>query len=74
MAMFSRTLRLKRKFSCSTTPIWRRNRGGHLSGVDQAHADAVDQHAPLLGAVQAVDRLDHPPKRKGAANRQVGCA
>ena len=53
MAMFSRTLRLNSRFSCSTTPIWRLQ----LRRVDQADVDAVDQDAALLHAVQALDQL-----------------
>ncbi len=52
-AMFSRTLRLNSMFSCSTTPSWRRSCVASISG----DVHAVDQHAALLGQVQALHQL-----------------
>ena len=52
-AMLSRTERLNRKFSCSTTPTCRRSQ----VGIDLGDIDAIDQHAPAFRDRQALDEL-----------------
>ncbi len=51
--MFSRTVRLKRRFSCSTTPTWRRSH----AGVDHGKIDAVHQDASALGRMQTLHQF-----------------
>src|ERR1041385_3891097 len=52
-AMLSRTDRLNRTLSCSTTPTWRRSQ----AVSDHREVDAVDKNAARFRDVKALDQL-----------------
>ena len=61
--MFSRTVPLKRKFSCSTTPIWRRSQKGSV----WLQIDAIDQDPAGLRDVEPLQELREGTFARAAA-------